>query len=206
MGQKKSKKQKQPQINRSKAEALVEYDPIRMSQIDMTVLNELPPSLKQDVLLSIDPSKIRPKSRKSHNKRCSTINKKERMEQGIQECNIRFGELIVLLSGAWSSAACLLHSGNITSCIAELDKYLSSMTDNSESLEKSFGVFKEITANEISHSFSIPLRDMWVLARGIRRLGIQHKRFSSYAEVLEGIIQNEIESRYSAGFDALDPM
>jgi len=146
------------------------YEPLRMSQIDTSVLHELPESVQQEILKSIDPTK---KNRKKRNAAKGTrttdhksTNTSEQYKVRKRELEEAYTSLVVTLPPLLVVAAECLHAGNVASAIANLQTWLSRHQD-AEHLE----TFKRLVCLEFESNVSdVFLEHAWVLCRGIHRI------------------------------------
>lgn len=146
------------------------YEPLRMSQIDTSVLNELPESVQQEILKSIDPTK-KNKRKVNAAKGTRTTDHKltdngEQYKASKRKLEEAYTSLVVTLPPLLVVAAEHLHAGNVASAIANLQTWLS-RHQNAEHLE----TFKHLVFLEFeSNASDVLLEHAWVLCRGIHRI------------------------------------
>lgn len=147
------------------------YEPLRMSQIDTSVLHELPESVQQEILKSIDPTKkIRKKRTNAGICTRATdqklVDRNEKHKWSRRKLEKAYTSLVASLPPLLGDAAESLHAGNVVSAIASLQTWLS-RHENIECLE----TFKRIMCLEIeSDASDILVEHAWVLCRGIHRI------------------------------------
>lgn len=177
----------------------IEYDPMRMSQIDTSVLNELPVSLQQEVLKSMEPfqgGKV--KKRKNVATKTSpqnTLNRKTALEKNALELEGQFLSLKQTLPESLQAVAEVLHAGNVVGFLSGVEKWLSKR-DSIDQTHVSTVV--EIICCECrSNASVVPLDGQWTLCRGIKRI------FSTYLQDNESLIKkmiHTIEHKHSLRF------
>jgi DNA repair protein REV1 len=179
-----------------------DYDPLRMSQIDTNVLNELPNSLREEIIRSIDPSKKKPKRAGADKAKIQSRTKQNGI---IDSLYIKCKEQRENLSGKIEQIATNLpqdaraiiqdlHMGNTIGFIAALEAYLSHH-DNSEAFDHTIEDIKRIISLECgSIASNTSPEGWWIIQRGVHRLSAKFHMLRKHAPAILHILQNKMKS------------
>lgn len=173
----------------------IEYDPLRMSQIDASVLHELPPSLQQEIIKSMEPfRKNKDHKIKKSNPVVPLMNKKQMLANQAKEMHAMFNSLKMTLAGELQGIATLLHEGKVIGFLAALELWLSKGATEPTTQTYVAQLCEIIICECKSSVSSLSLHDQWTLSRGIERIftkypvpNFQHQDILHH---LENIIKN----------------
>jgi len=181
-------------------------EPLRLSQIDQSVFQELPENLQKDILKNVDLSK------KSNRKRTASVfhrpNMKAQKSSNDDEAahSDTFKRLASSLqNGILQSFAYFVHSNKVSEGISVLETDLAGANGQLESLFACFAdadadkpsdldTLIDILKNEFKYTngIGIPLESKWIFCRGINRLGCTYNCFKEYAIRLIQVMQQEL--------------
>ena len=180
-------------------------EPLRLSQIDQTVFQELPESLQKDILKSVDLSKKSSRKRTA-NVFCGPNAKAQKGSSNDDEAEYSntFKRLISSLQNdILQCLASCIHSNKVSKGISLLESGLADgrlesllTTDAVATVNRTSDLHTliDILKNEFKYSndIGIPLESKWFFCRGIHRLGCTYNCFKGYASRLVQVMQQEL--------------
>jgi len=186
-------------------------EPLRLSQIDQSVFQELPELLQKDILKSVDLSK------KSTRKRTASVFHRPNVkaQKGMHDDEAVYSSTFERLASSLQnnilqSVAHHLHSNKVSEGISVLETDLAGADGQLEYLLSTDAVDKtsdletliDILKNEFkcTNASGIPLESKWFFCRGINRLGCTYNSFKGFASTLVQVMQQELLAKTCAHF------
>jgi DNA repair protein REV1 len=162
----------------------IEYDPLRMSQIDPSVLHELPVSLQKEIIKSIEPYQgTKEKKRKREEGKLTKLQLNEMVQNREKEARERarvLNSLKATLPDQIQAICSDLHDGNAIGFLSGLETWLST-NSNDPSNHEHASTLLEIACCECRYkASSLSLDRKWTLCRGIKRI------FSKFPAICPG--------------------
>ena len=178
-----------------------DYDPLRMSQIDTNVLNELPKALQEEIMRSIDPSKKKPKRAGADKaKGQPRTNRNDDIDHLYVKCkeqrenlNLRIKQIAASMPQDARIIVEELHTGNSIGFIAALETYLSHHED-SEEFEHVIENTKRIISLECaSVTSNTSPEGWWTIRRGVLRLSSKFHMLKNHAPAVLSALENRMK-------------
>ena len=166
---------------------LTEFDPMRMSQVDIDVLRELPVALQEEVAKSLDDYGRGFKRKKMTDPPPQTgdalVEAREACRRAHHDLDQTVGALRVLLHPLLQQAATSLHTGSSTGFLSRMESWLQALATKAQAEDELLGneysdrieeevsrLAEVVTAELNSPASKIDETAAWCLVRGLLRL------------------------------------